>query len=229
MDIQRLSTHMMKSEFFKDIIHNTNTVYHNKKSSVKQTLQTQKDYYDISDDDKLFWAFYIIQNSYEDYSFLKRTFSKEKQLKFEMIETLHPEKQKLKSHKIRISTLIEDLGASHIITLPTFIGLCCAYNKNICVYRNKIMASYQFDNTTNEYYILNGNTNELHTKCYNSAILENKYVIVANLDKPLKGVTSYKKGELKEIASKFGVQVCNSSTKKEKTKQQLYQEILEYI
>jgi len=227
--MEQLTTHMLTAEFFKYEPFTARKTYHNKPETQKIQQKVVKDYYDIVEDDKLFWAFYIIRHGYEEYSQVKRTFSNEKQLKFSMIEELKDEKQYLKQNKIRLSLLVEDLGTSHTISLPTFIGLCCAYRKNICVFRNKIMARYAFDESTVDFHVVDCNNKHLSSTKKNDTILENKYVIVTNLDKPLKDVTSYKKEELQIIASKFGVSCVHESTKKQKMKQQLYQDILENI
>ena len=191
--METLRHHMLTAEFFKYTTFKSNKTYHNNHQINKNKQKVTDDYYDIQEEDKLFWAFYIIQYGYENYSQLKKTFSTEKQLKFSIIETLKSEKQTLKQFKIRISLLIEDLGTSHIISLPTLIGLCCAFKKNICVFRNKIMARYEFDTSKLNYSIVDCNSQKLLRKTMDDSILESKYVIVSSLDKPLKGVSSFTK------------------------------------
>ena len=49
------------------------------------------------------------------------------------------------------------------------------------------------------------------------------------IDKPIKGMSSYKVAELLDICSKLGIEVVNKETGKNKTKNDLYESIIQYF
>ena len=186
-------------------------------------------FFSVAEDDILFWTFYILKYDYETYLHTRRSFSFEKQQKFSLIEQLQKKKQYLKSHKVKLNNLIEDLGTSHTINLATFVGLCCAYKINIVIYKNKVAEKHQFDESSSTFFMYNKSDKQLHTNKEKGFNIEKIFYIVPNLDKPLKSLTSYKKEELIEIAQLFSINSVCSQRKKSKTKQQLYDEIVQAI
>jgi len=46
---------------------------------------------------------------------------------------------------------------------------------------------------------------------------------IENISKPIKGLSSYKVSELVDICKKLGVEIINNTTNKQKTKNELYQ------
>jgi hypothetical protein len=185
--------------------------------------------YAIEEADKLFWMFYILHYDYDTYKYSKRTFQFEKQQKFSFIESLSQHKQKLKSHKLKLTSMIEDLGTSHTITLNTFVGLCCAYDINIVTYKNKIAAYYKFNAHSDNFSMCDVSSNTLYKELQEFNTIDSKFIIVTSLDKPLKSVTSYKKQELQTMAALFDISITRENSKVQKTKPELYQEIMENI
>ena len=231
MVMSTLQNHMLTARYFDAFINpiskETKIVRKNTTSeSIKKDINKNLS---LDEEDKLFWLFFVIHNGYDTYLNTKRTFYNEKQLKFSIIDEIKECKDVLKKHKIKLSSLIEDIGTNHIISVNTFIGLSCVYSKNVCLLRGKLMACYNFNKTTSDYYIINCDNLTMFCDTQNITCLENMYVIVNNLDKPFKSVTTYKKQELIDIASKFNIDTVNNTTKKQKTKLQIYQEILENI
>ena len=230
--MEQLQKYMLTNTFFDTFEEKKRfSKYHNNTSRVRQVKSEEQieNYYDIQDDDKFFWLFHIIEHGYDEYQRIKRGFSQEKQLKFLYIEMIKKHKGTLKKHKIKAANMIEDLGTSHTIGVQTFIGLCCIHNKNVCLIKNKICSTHTFCNSSSHHYTLDIVKMTLNKDTRDSSYLENTYILVNNLDKPLKSLSSYRKPELIEFASKVGLQITYKDTGKQKTKQVLYQEILENI
>ena len=234
-----LHKHMLHAEFFSEneqtkkwSQHRDSQQLHGKHHTVcpkqSKTLVDETTY-SIKEDDKLFWMFYILHYDYDTYKYSKRTFQFEKQQKFSFIENLSEHKQKLKSHKLKLNAMIEDLGTSHTISLTTFVGLCCAYDINIVTYKNKIASLYKFNSHNDRFSMCDVVTKTLYKESQELNIVESKFIIVTSLDKPLKSVTSYKKQELQTMAALFNISITRENSKVQKTKPELYQEILENI
>ena len=205
-------------------------------------LSIQNNRFTPVEDDKLFWIFFVIKYDMEEYKTMKRTFQKEKSDKFNIINIINTSMKenkklltdKFKSYKISFPNMIGDLGNSSHIVMDTFIGLCCFFNINIILIKNKCMKSYLFDTSDQKYYVIYCDKD---TKCRFSLLTEqkskelfDKYYEVSNLEKPLKSLSSYKKLDLQQIASKFGISIKQSSIPpKDKTKQMLYIDIQKNI
>lgn len=241
--MEQLQEYMLTNEFFQSC-ETKGRFFNNghKHTPTSVTSITQQDnaivsnktiipssFFSVAEDDILFWAFYILKYDYETYLHTRRSFSFEKQQKFSLIEQLQKKKQYLKSHKVKLNNLIEDLGTSHTINLATFVGLCCAYKINIVIYKNKVAEKHQFNESSNVFYMYNKESRQLHSTPEKGYTIEKQYYIVPNLDKPLKSLTSYKKEELIEIAQLFSINSVCTQRKKSKTKQQLYDEIVQAI
>ena len=52
---------------------------------------------------------------------------------------------------------------------------------------------------------------------------------IDNLGKPLKALSSYKVGELIEISKKLGIEITSGTSKKNKTKNELYETLIQYF
>jgi hypothetical protein len=60
-------------------------------------------------------------------------------------------------------------------------------------------------------------------------ILEKDLFLVKNIEKPLKGISSYKAKDLQDIAQQLNISLITEITKKNKTKKILYGEIQELL
>ena len=84
-------------------------------------------------------------------------------------------------------------------------------------------------------YTSNSNSNsftiEDEIKLSNIEIEEmlNKYYYIDNLEKPLKGLSSYKSDDLYEIANKLNIQIYCSISSKKKIKKVIYDEIMKKL
>jgi hypothetical protein len=205
--------------------------------------QVDKDKYIVSEEDKLYWIFYILKNNYDDYNKLNKKYSYEKDNKFKIIDILKNKdiQTLLKAHKLKYKDIIQNLGSDNIIDINTFKALCIIEKINIIIIHSNMCMI--MENSDNKFF----NIVELIDKNYylnKNIILKddiiNKYYEVKYFDKPLKGLSSYKVDELKHICSIFNINIMNNiinqeikqktkQNNKQKTKQELYDDIIKYL
>lgn len=179
--------------------------------------------------DFFFWCFYILHNDFETFQ-EKNSFKEEQLEKFRLIEVLKEKKDILKpiyktnKFKINISEMINDLGSSIMIDESTFYGLCFLLTKNIALTKNKIMKLIQNDTSSHDYITIDLITKTMTLTPMKLEMIQNKYFIVDNLEKPIKSEGTYKVDDLRQMASLFNVDVYDLNGKL-KTKKILYQDI----
>lgn len=208
------------------------------------------DTYFVYEKDKLFWCFYILLNGYQEYQYVSRTFKEEINLKYKFIDFIRTNKdlfkQKLKQNKLKIENVIQNLGNQETITFETFKTLCLFYHINIAIKRNKLVEYYE-NNQMNETNVCDNNTDndktiinkqqhffvlqKNHTllkKTLSIQELQRDYIIVKDIEKPIKSITYYKLNDLQEYAKKLNIDYLTKDNKKKK-KKDLYQEIVTYF
>ena len=193
---------------------------------VKLQVQTKKDNFFIPEEkDKLFWIFNVIKNGFAEYEFPGNTsFVKEKEEKFKLIEYLRFNKQLLKTNRIKnIREDIEDeLANKEVIGMKTFIALCIVYKFNILfIHKRKCFNLVSIEG--NPYHIIHHRDNKIllnHNKGHNKDQMnyysyemdftpemisnyKDNYFNWETIDKPIKGLSSYKVDELMEICKKL--------------------------
>ncbi len=204
--------------------------------------------------DNLFWLFYkISKNLQESDLYYLNTFVVFNEFKNEMINKIRDNKSILKKYKLKINFLEDDILNKKTISLYTFGSLCILYDKHLLLMKDNNTYSFfsrqdlLYDNLkelndsnslynvkslySNNFTHSNSFTIEDEIKLSNTEIEEmlNKYYYIDNLEKPLKGLTSYKSDDLYEIANKLNVQIyCNISAKK-KIKKIIYEEIMKKL
>jgi hypothetical protein len=193
--------------------------------------------------DSLFWCFYIIKNGLESYESLENiNIVVEKQMKIECVELLRKNKHLIKASKIAPLTHIENyLANENKIDVKTFIALCII---------NKINLLYLHKNT---YFLLNCNETEDSSVEFESlpvvkrmdeplkfGVFEDEkgekikhyidtFYKIENMSKPIKALSSYKVSELVDIAKKLGIETTNNTTNKQKTKNEIYELLIQYF
>tara|TARA_B110000285_G_scaffold12811_1_gene12729 strand:+ start:4507 stop:5250 length:744 start_codon:yes stop_codon:yes gene_type:complete len=187
-----------------------------------------------SQEDKLFWIFYVMTKGFDDYNLHQYTnqFTEEKKIKFKYIDKIREKKALIKSHKIqKIYECESDLINEKAITMKTFHVLCIIENIPFVYFTKN--SYYEFIPSANvqtpniihkikDYFAYEINKAEL-IPMYKSP----RYNI-ANYDKPIKAISSFKGDELLEIAKFFNINSHDVNGKK-KTKQILYQEIYDVL
>lgn len=209
-----------------------------KKQSVVKTpniFQVEKEI-NIKEKDKLFWCLYIILNGVVEYKVCRnKRFSIENENKIKYIE-----KQKEFRTEIKMNKLVTlhnfELGLINQkpISPNLFLTLCSIENKNIIyVKRNIYFESYPNDDS--DVYIVNENVNDniiIQISEKNSvevkSILSSK-IKTNNIMIPIRGIVYYKLSELQDIAEKCNICLINITTNKNYKKQDLYEQIVQYL
>jgi len=231
----------------KSFITNTNTNTNKVKEKVPE-------FFFPNNVDSLFWCFYIMKNGVEAYKTLENinniNIILEKKMKIDYIELLRKNKQIIKSAKIAPLTYIENqLLNEQKIDIKTFLSLCVVENLNVLylhkktyflldlntantdedseVDANKIIHQYPNMHVVKRIdeplkYGVFENENSENIKKYMNSLYKTE-----NLSKPIKAPSSYKLNELLDIAKKLEIEVINNTTKKQKTKQEIYELIVQ--
>lgn len=220
---------------YKKIFNNNNNVCIKKHIDHYDKIDTSSNFFIPQEKDKLFWCLYIFMHSEYEYNIAKNNkniFSIEKKWKIDSLTKLKEKNiiNVLKSNKIKISEIEDELMNKDKITLKGLIALCIIHNLSIMYISN------------NKYYELLSNDNDklfiiINTKNNDYAIVRNtdnnyiknirdSYFKIDNINKPLKSLNSYSLNELQTICNKMNISLENSETKKKKTMKILYQELL---
>ncbi len=211
-------------------------------NTAKYTIQTTNEkvkdrFFFPKEPDNLFWCYYIFSNGYHNYEIIDTSkFTIEKEHKISCIDVIRQNKKQLTPFRIKglKDTVEDDLVNSKKITLKTFIALCIVSNMNVMYVHNRKYYEIKCDpdNKDSVFVIHRFDTPVLrygYEENVTSDILEKyraeKYCC-HSIDSPLKAVSSYKVGELRDICSLLGI---DNSLVEKKTKPQLYQIILETL
>jgi len=192
--------------------------------------------------DTLFWCYYIIKNGDVQYEMLKnRNTLTTKQLKIGLVSNIreNSSRKRLKTYKIDSLTNVEcNLANDNIITLKTFLSICVVDNINI-VFVTKNTYYELLSTDSNIIYIIReiDNSRLKYNKQYGYEIANDDLLnhIRSNLynvntpDKPIKSLSSYKLSDLLNIANKLAIEIINKETGKNKSKNQLYESIVQYF
>ena len=151
--------------------------------------------------DTLFWCFYIIENGQDAYYMTgNHKFQIEKNKKISFIEKIRANKTIMKAHKFKINAVENDLLNNRYITKKTFIALCILYDINIIIIFDNYYYKYN-SNASNPIYIIreDGHRYGLDIKSANIDEEISKLWRLENINKPLKGISAYKIGDLYKI------------------------------
>jgi len=192
----------------------------NKSNNTKNEFKKQKQI--INNNDQLFWIIYKIVEG--DYMYETNcNFKTEKDFKIKCIEQLRLIKPKLKTYKLRLNEVEDQLLNSKKINLEAFFALSLLYNLNVFyVCNNKFFEFICTDNS--DIYIINNVNDNIIIEDNNDKLdyyKENLFNI-ENLNKPLKSITSYTKDDLLIIAKKLNIDNIPSKI----TKKDIYEKIL---
>ena len=189
--------------------------------------------------DTLFWCFYIIKYGDIKYETMNNKNSLvAKQIKIDFVESIRKNKDIVKMHKFdTITNLESNLANDNNLNPKTFLTLCAIENINI-IYVSKKTYYELFVNDSNIVYIVHELPSQ--SKYYNKYGFEmacvdslnhikTTYYQISNVDKPIKSASAYKVQDLINICSKFGIETTNKDTGKNKTKNDLYEAIVQYF
>lgn len=226
-----------------------NRLLSNDKSNYKQTkkiehiIKETKVVSDISpkENDVFFWIFHILFYDLEEYNATRKSFKHEKDLKFMFIDKINKKLSKIdvkskvfktcmKKYKMKPNDTINILGNNINTSKNDLLFLCYIFGINVCFVKNKMIQYFLFNNTSGTYYIvdISNKTLTLEPKTKINIESNGAYYETSSIDNPIKSISSYKLAELQHLASLFDISI-KRPTGKNKTKKELYSEILTFI
>ncbi len=216
-----------------EIVEKTNPKY--TKSEIKK-----HDSFIPREQDTLFWCYYIIKYSDIQYEMLQnRNFLTTKQLKIDLVSKIRENKQIVKNYKFdTISNIENNLANDDNINIKTFMTLCAIDNINIVFITKNSYYELLTSDSTPFYIIREIKHNKLkYNKQYSYEIsnenllneIYDKFYKVESIDKPIKSLSSYKVSDLLNIANKLAIEIIHKETGKKKSKNELYESIIQYF
>ena len=190
--------------------------------------------------DGLFWCFYIMKNGDIKYETLpNKNALIAKQLKIDLVSNVRKNKDIIKTYKFDTKSNIEsNLANDNNLNSKTFLALCAIENINV-IYISKKTYYELLMNDSDIIYIVHEMTSsqskysnkygfEMATEETLTNIRSSLYKI-DNVDKPIKALSSYKVKDLIEICNKLAIETTNKDTGKTKSKNDLYESIIQYF
>jgi len=192
---------------------------------IKRTIIPKHEFFIPDKKDTLFWCFYILHFGFDKYNLIGNTsFSMEKNFKIEMIEPMRKSKSLLKSHKLKIHDVEDELVNCLKIGIMGFTALCLYHNINFILIHNRTYIELNL-NDDDKIYVIHkiGDTYSYDIDASIEKIdnYKNTYYRIININKPIKGISAYKVDDLNEIAKKLNIDLNKTYNKKD-----LYQEIV---
>ena len=183
--------------------------------------------------DTLFWCYYILINSIEDYEMINSDFKEEKMIKISLIQNVRQNKEILKKLRIKRTEVEDDLLNKKSIGIKTFLLLCHLKKINIII-RDNIKFIENISNCEDpnikiiekrkgKYGLFIGKKEKEIEKC------REEYWKVDGMDfqNPLKSISHYKLKNLQDICNKLNLIIEKDG--KKLRKKDLYQMIYNKI
>jgi hypothetical protein len=206
--------------------------YENNKSN-KYSLFIPKE------EDTLFWCYYIIFSGDSSYEMMNvKNSLVAKQIKINYIEKIRRNKQTIKIYKFDTITNIENnLANENNININSVMSLCAIDKINIIFIRKNTYYELLMNDTEPIYIIRETEYKTKYCKKYgfevaDSTVLEqirSSLYRVETLNKPIKALSSYKVQELIDICNKLGIEIKHMGTGKNKSKNELYESLIQYF
>lgn len=178
--------------------------------------------------DTLFWCFYIICCGLFKFETLgSSTFKEEKVMKIELVEILRSFKDLMKKNKWKRSVIENELVVEKKISLTTLFCICAIKKINLVVVKNRCV--YVQENITGMPFELivfgeHGFMISQHSEVKKKHLI-NEYItdywLIDDITKPLRAISNYKVGNLREICSKLKIPIVTEKGKKY-NKKELY-------
>lgn len=198
--------------------------------------------------DQLFWCYYILVHGHSAYEMIDtHKFMVEKNEKLKCVEHIRTNRKHLTANKIRGIDAIENmLVHENTIDIKAFIALCVASNLNIIfIHRRKsyqilldvdniepenIHVVHQYDTPRTRYGYETGVSSSKMNEylCRDTQDGKNSYYVNAvSMTNPLRAISSYKVGELRDMVIKL--KLLDNETAWKKTKPQIYETIIQNL
>jgi hypothetical protein len=189
--------------------------------------------------DSLFWCYYIISSGEYNYEIMNiKNSLVAKQIKINYVNKIRINKQIVKTYKFDTITNIEtNLANENIINIKTIMTLCAIDKINVIFISRKTYYELLMNDTETIYIIREVESQSKYNKKYGFQIgdldslqqIRTTLYKVETLDKPIKSLSSYKLQELIDICNKLAIEVKRIDTGKNKTKNELYENLIQYF
>ncbi len=224
-----------------DKLYNQDKVNFQNKTKTKNTnTNTNKsNIFYPRENDNLFWCYFIIKNGdVKCENIYNRNIVITKQLKIELVSKIRENKQIVKTYKFdTISSIESNLANDNIISIKTIMTLCAIDKINLIFISKKTYYELLMNDNEPIYIIREICSQNNYTKKYGFEIATNDMIEeirntlhkIDNPDKPIKALSYYKVQDLIEIANKLAIETINKETGKNKSKNDLYESIIQYF
>lgn len=168
----------------------------------------------------LFWCAFIASYGFIEYEIIGKKYANreidEKQKIIDFIKKT-PQKLKLSNHKITnvmIQEILSDLMVNLKSSLLAFIGLTHYYNKHFYIVRGHTYLYFSsnvnetFEESPNSFFIIHYKNEkeygiDMDTTLEKINNIQNNYVYIESIDKPLRGISAYKVNDLDDMCKKL--------------------------
>jgi hypothetical protein len=231
-----LSKYMLNKKNIANILNNIPTInkLEKKKKEIINTHSHRKDlfyYPDNSCSDSLFWCINIFRNGMDVIFNSNHKFTTEKTEKFAIVTLLREHKQILKNEKLKLKTIEGNLSSEPNISFQTLLALAIVFQFNLIYTTEKLFYEKIIDTSWKTCYIKeikNSHGVWLREKDPEYYEIKGNKIVVDNIDRPLKPLSSYKKGDLQDMCKKLKIKF-DIQGQKNFTKKKLYSLIQEHI
>jgi hypothetical protein len=189
--------------------------------------------------DTLFWCFFILKNGDASYETLNNKNSLvAKQQKIDLVSVIRKNKDIVKTYKFDTITNIEgNLANDDNLNLKTFLSLCAIENINVVYVSNKTYYESLMNDSGVIYIVRELQTPAKYHKKYGFELstdetlstIRNSLYKLEVVDKPIRTASAYKLQDLIDICGKLEIPITNKETGKNKSKNDLYESILQYF
>ena len=189
--------------------------------------------------DTLFWCYYIISNGEIKYETINnKNFVITKQIKINFVNKIRENKQIAKTYKFdTISNIESNLANDDYITIKTVLTLCAIEKINVIFVKNKTYYELLMNDNEPIYIIREIQSNNNYVKKYGFEVstnfiieeIRNNFYKLDNPNKPIKSLSFYKLQDLIEMSNKLAIELINKENGKNKTKNELYESIIQYF
>jgi hypothetical protein len=191
------------------------------------------------EEDTLFWCYYIISSGDSNYEMMNvKNSLVAKQIKIKYIDKIRENKQTIKMYKFDTMSNIENnLANENYININSVMSLCTIEKINIIFIKKNTYYELLMNDTDLIYVIRETEFKSKYCKKYgfeiaNSVLLEDIRTTLYKVDsmnKPVKALSSYKVQDLIDICNKLAINIKNVDTCKNKTKNELYESLIQYF
>jgi hypothetical protein len=216
--VNELKEHMLTGENFKryisDII---------KQDISYENIDNSSEFYEVKEEDSLFWSFYIVTFGMEKYLMYKgKHYTLQQKLKIAAIESLKDNKTILKQYKLSKMVIEQNLLYDTHISYASFLYLCMYYKQNIVLIDGRVY--YECIGNPADTKITMFKKKNHHYVIYNKP--EKDYALhyykIDNVSKRLLSISSYKVADLQDICKKLKLELDGK-------KKDLYERIVKCI